>query len=172
MTDASDVTVEAVLQQQIANRWQPISYFSRKLKPAEVQYSMFDCELLAIYLSIRRFRHMVEGREFCVYTDHKPLIRALTSTSTQHSRRQIRHLDFVSQFTSVIRHVKGVENPVADALSRIELNTLTQHQGIDFEDMARALANDPDLAQFQRSLQLEAIPVPASTTALTCDLST
>ena len=41
--------------------------------------------------------------------------------------------------------------------------------------MARAQANDPDLAQFQRpssSLQLEAVPVPASTTTLTCDLST
>ena len=175
MTDASDVAVGAVLQQQIANRWQPIAYFSRKLKPAEVRYSTFDRELLAIYLSIRHFRHMVEGREFCVYTDHKPLTRALTSRSTQHSPRQIRHLDFVSQFTSDIRHVKGVENPVADALSRIELNALTQHQGIDFEDMARAQANDPDLAQFQRpssSLQLEAVPVPASTTTLTCDLST
>ena len=71
--------------------------------------------------------------------------------STQHSPRQIRHLDFVSQFTSDIRHVKGAENPVADALSRIELNGLAQHQGIDFEDMAKAQASDPDLTQFQQS---------------------
>ena len=150
MTDTSDVAVGAVLHQRAAGQWQPISYFSRKLKPAEVRYSTFDRELLAIYLSIRHFRHMVEGREFSVYTDHKPLTRALTSRSTQHSPRQIRHLDFVSQFTSDIRHVKGSENPVADALSRIELNSLTQQQGIDFEDMARAQTTDPDLAQFQQ----------------------
>ena len=143
MTDASDVAVGAVLHQRATGQWQPISYFSRKLKPAEVRYSAFDRELLAIYLSIRHFRHMVEGREFSVYTDHKPLTRALTSRSTQHSPRQIRHLDFVSQFTSDIRQVKGLENPVADALSRIELNSLTQHQGIDFEDMARAQLQTP-----------------------------
>ena len=136
MTDASDVAVGAVLQQQVADQWHPISYFSKKLKPAEVRYSTFDCELLAVYLSIRHFRYMVEGREFCVYTDHKPLTRALTSRSTQHSPRQVCHLDFVSQFTSDIRHVKGSKNPVADALSWIELNTLTQHQGIVFDDMA------------------------------------
>ena len=106
MTDASDVAVGAVLQQRAAGQWQPISLFSRKVKPAEVRYSALDRELLAIYLSLRHFRHMVEGREFSVYTDHKPLTRALTSRSTQHTPRQIRHLDFVSQFTSDIRHVK------------------------------------------------------------------
>ena len=175
MTDASDVAVGAVLHQRAAGQWQPISYFSRKLKPADVRYSTFDRELLAIYLSIRHFRHMVEAREFSVYTDHKPLTRALTSRSTQHSPRQIRHLDFVSQFTSDIRHVKGSENPVADALSRIELNSLTQHQGIDFEDMARAQTTDPDLAQFQQcssSLNLQTVPVPASNATIICNLST
>ena len=175
MTDASDVAVGAVFQQRAAGQWQPISFFSRKLKLAEVRYSAFDRELLAIYLSLRHFRHMVEGREFSVYTDHKPLTRALTSRSTQHTPCQIRHLDFVSQFTSDIRHVKGVENPVADALSRIELNALAQHQGIDFEDMAKAQTVDPDLAQFQQSssyLQLQAVPVPASITTIICDLST
>ena len=87
MSDASDVAVGAVLQQRVSGQWQPISYFSRKLKPAEVRYSAFDRELLAIYLSIRHFRHMVEGREFAVHTDHKPLTRALASRSTQHSPR-------------------------------------------------------------------------------------
>ena len=118
---------------------------------------------------------MVEGCEFSVYTDHKPLTRVLTSRSTQHSLRQIRHLDFVSQFTSDIRHIKAAENSAADALSRIELNTLTQQQGVDFIAMARAQARDPDLAQFQQSpssLQHQAVPIPASTTSITCDLST
>ena len=66
----------------------------------------------------------------------------------QHSPREIRHLDFVSQFTSNIRHAKGAENPVADALSQIELNGLAQHQGIDFEDMAKAQASDSVSAVF------------------------
>ena len=176
MSDASDVAVGAVLQQRVDQQWHPISYFSKKLKPAEVRYSTFDRELLAIYLSIRHFRHMVEGRQFCIYTDHKPLnTRALTSRSTQHSPRQIRHLDFVSQFTGDIRHVKGSDNLVADALSRIELNALTTHQGTDFEDMATAQANDQELTELRRSsssLRLQSVPVPASTTTIICDLST
>ena len=62
MTDASDVAVGAVLHQRAAGQWQPISYFSRKLKPAEVRYSTFDRELLAIYLSIRRERSVTWWR--------------------------------------------------------------------------------------------------------------
>ena len=35
MTDASDVAVDAVLQQFIQDEWRLITYFSRKLKPVE-----------------------------------------------------------------------------------------------------------------------------------------
>ena len=60
MTDASNIAVGAVLQQQVNNLWQPLSYFSRKLKPAETKYSTFDRELLAIYLAIKHFNHCVD----------------------------------------------------------------------------------------------------------------
>ena len=63
MADASDHAVGAVLQQQIGDGWQPIAYFSKKLHPAETKYSTFDRKLLAVYLSIKHFRHFVEGRE-------------------------------------------------------------------------------------------------------------
>ena len=59
LVDASDLAVGAVLQQQINSVWCPISYFSRKLRPAERQYSTFNRELLAIYLTICHFRHFV-----------------------------------------------------------------------------------------------------------------
>ena len=60
--DASDRAVGAVLEQQIDSVWCPISFFSRKLRPAERKYSTVDRELLAAYLAIRYFRHFVEGR--------------------------------------------------------------------------------------------------------------
>ena len=75
VTDASDTAVGAVLQQCIGGVWCPISYFSKKLKPPETRYSTFDRELLAVYLAIKHFQHFVEGREFHVLTDHKPLRR-------------------------------------------------------------------------------------------------
>ena len=40
--DASDFAVGGVLQQCIDNVWQPLSFFSKKLSPAETRYSAFD----------------------------------------------------------------------------------------------------------------------------------
>ena len=47
MTDASDNAVGAALQQNIGSSWQPIAFFSKKMKPAETLYSTFNRELLA-----------------------------------------------------------------------------------------------------------------------------
>ena len=87
----------------------PYRLFSTKIKPAETRYSAFDQELLAIYLANKQFRHFVKGRKFYVITDHKPLTFALTSKPSQHSPQQVRHLDYISQITTDIRHIKGEE---------------------------------------------------------------
>ena len=71
--DASDVAVGGVLQQYLNGMWQPLSFFSKKLNPAGTRYSAFDRELLAVYATIKHFRHNLEGRNFFVNTDHKPL---------------------------------------------------------------------------------------------------
>ena len=163
MTDASDVAVGGVLQQYIDGDWHPIAYFSRGLKSAETRYSTFDRELLAVYLAIRHFRYFVEGRQFHILTDHKPLVYALTTCSDKHSPRQARHLDFIAQFTADIRHVKGVDNIPADTLSRMETNALLDDSPpvIDFNAMAVAQETDPDIARLQSSqsaLRLKAHP--------------
>ena len=176
-TDASNVAVGAVLQQYINHCWCPIAYFSKKLQPAETRYSTFDRELLAIYLAIKHFRHFIEGRTFHILTDHKPLTYAMATQSDKYSPRQIRHLDYVSQFTSDIRHVKGANNPAADALSRIGTNALqvTQSSILDFEEIAAAQESDPDLLRScnsDTSLKLSKIPLPVSNTTIVCDVST
>ena len=79
--DASDFVVGGVLQQCIDNVWQPLSFFSKNLSPAETRYSAFDRELLAVYSTIRHFRHNFEGRKFYVNTDHKPLTYVMNSTT-------------------------------------------------------------------------------------------
>ena len=89
MTDASDVAVGAVLQQHIDDTWQPIAFFSKALRPPETRYSTFDSELLAIYLAIKHFRHFVEGREFYILPDHKPLTFALSTVTDKYTPRII-----------------------------------------------------------------------------------
>ena len=84
-------------------------------------FGLFEfVKMLAVYLGIKHFRHFLEGRSFHVLTDHKPLTYVLNSRSDRYSPRQTRQLDYISQFTSTIRHVHGMDNVVADALSRIK----------------------------------------------------
>ena len=154
--------------------------FSKKLKPAETRYSTFDKELLAIYLAIKHFRHFVEGRSFCVLTDHKPLTFALTLHSSNHSPCQARQLDFIAQFTSDIQHVKGADNQVADALSRINVSTLSviEVNGIDLEQMAAAQEEDQEIKHLltssklhRCSLAIKPVSLQSSQTTLLCDVS-
>ena len=70
MVDASDFAVGAALNQLVDSIWQPIAFFSKGLQPAEARYSTFSRELLAIYPSVRHFRHYLGGREF---TMSKPI---------------------------------------------------------------------------------------------------
>ena len=178
MTDASNSAVGAVLQQHFKGTWHPISFFSRKMTPAETRYSTFDRELLAIYLSIKHFTHFLEGRPFQVLTDHKPLTFALNTRSDRHSPRQARQLDYISQFTSTIRHVRGPDNVVADALSRIETNALLSGQPptVDFAAMATSQATDPQTRSLQSSpsstLVVETVTLSNSNDPLYCDVST
>ena len=116
--DASDSHVGSVLQQRVDNAWFPLAFFSKKLSDTERRYSAFDRELLAAYISVRHFRFMLEGREFTIFTDHKPLTHALFRTSPPWSARQQRQLAYLAEFTSTIVHVPGKENVVPDALSR------------------------------------------------------
>ena len=119
--------------------------------------------LLAIYLSIRHFRHCLEGREFYVLTDHKPLTHAVSASPDRYSPRETRHLDYVVQFTSDIRHINGTENVVADALSRLAVNALPASSPLDFALLSKAQQEDPDLQQSQStSLHLKEFPLPLS----------
>ena len=173
VTDASDHAVGAVLQQKVQQEWQPIAFFSKKLQPAETRYSTFGRELLAIYLGIRHFRHLLEGRDFTVFTDHRPITHALKSTTDRHSPRESRHLDYITQYTSDVRHISGVDNPVADALSRIHHLGNQYPDAIDLQDIASAQVSDPDIERLrkQSSLHIEQLTIPSTDVQLFCDVS-
>ena len=109
----------------------PLGFYSKKLSDAEKKYSAFDKELLALYLSIRHYRHYLEGRPFTVWTDHKPLCGALKS-STDRSPRQTRHLSFVAEFTTDIRHITGDSNVVADCLSCPSVSAVSLATNLDW----------------------------------------
>ena len=124
-TVASDIAIGGVLEQKIDGNLKPLAFFSRQLNKAEKNYSTIDRELLGIHSAILHFRYFLEGRDFTVYTDHKPLVAAMKKKSELKSGRQSRHLATISEFTTDIQHVTGKENVVADALSRAPVSQLT-----------------------------------------------
>jgi hypothetical protein len=124
-TDASNSHVGAVLQQKSHGSWQPLSFFSHKLSPTESRYSTFDRELLAAFLAVKHFRFSLEGRPFTLFTDHKPLVSALSKQSTPFSSRQQRNLSFLSEFKPTFVHLPGQKNLVADALSRPTISQIS-----------------------------------------------
>ena len=69
-TDASDVAIGAVLQQDFGKGLQPIAYDSRKLNDAERRYSTYDKELLAVVNACVTWRHYLRGKHFTLRTDH------------------------------------------------------------------------------------------------------
>lgn len=173
--DASDTAIGAALHQKIDGCLQPLAFYSKKFTITQQKYSTYDRELTAIYQSVSHFRYMIEGRICYIVTDHRPLIFAFRQKLENASPRRIRQLDFISQFSTDIRHTPGIDNAAADALSRVD----SVSQVIDYSRIALAQENDDELQNLlnnettkMNSLKLKHFPIPGSNKQLVCDTST
>lgn len=173
MTDASDHSLGAVLQQKDLEVWKPLAFFSKTMSANQRRYSVYDRELLAIYSAVKHFRRLIEGSEVTIYTDHKPLSYALTKiASNSDTPRRERQLNYISQFCSKIEYLKGEENTVADALSRIE--EIQCPTAIDFAQLSIDQSNDEELKKLkvQPNLKFADLTLPGMSRPITCELST
>ena len=171
-SDASDSAVGAVYEQLVGGVWQPLAFFSRQLRPPERKYSTFDRELLALYLAVRHFRNMLEGRPFTAFVDHKPLTGAMKKHADPWTARQQRHLAYISEFTTDLQHVSGKDNCAADCLSRVAASAVSLD--LDYAAMARDQASDPTVQQLRASpsgLTLAEGAVGDRRVKLLCDVS-
>jgi hypothetical protein len=94
----------------------PVAFYSKKLGQHELNWPAHEKELFTIKLALSKWRHYLHGRPFLVYTDNIACRWFLNHPSV--SPKLARWLDFFSQFDFELHHVKGVQNIVADALSR------------------------------------------------------
>ncbi|KAJ2923658.1 hypothetical protein H1R20_g13436, partial [Candolleomyces eurysporus] len=117
-TDASDTRMGAVLS--CGPSWKearPVAFDSMPFRGAELNYPVHEKELLAIVNALKKWRADLLGTEFFIYTDHRTLENF--HKQRDFSRRQARWMEYMSQFDGRIVYVKGEDNSVADALSRI-----------------------------------------------------
>ena len=84
ITDCSDKGARAVLTQEKKGTRIPVAYFHHTLTPAETRYTTTDKELLAVVLSVRKFRVYLTKR-FNLITDHQA-VRWLTGMNIHDER--------------------------------------------------------------------------------------
>ena len=126
-TDASDVAIGAILQQDTGMGLQPIAYASRKLHQAEVRYSAYERELLGIVWALGQWKHYFQGpHPIVIQTDHAPL-RHLPNQASINSRIW-KWLSILQGYDVDIQHIPGKRNP-ADSLSRQSVDDALKRKG-------------------------------------------
>src|SRR5262249_44814417 len=72
-TDWSQKAIGGWIGQEVQGKIQPIAYESRKLRPAERNYSPYDGELLALIHCLRIFQPYIHGQKVILRMDQKVL---------------------------------------------------------------------------------------------------
>lgn len=116
-TDASNCGVGAMLTQIVDGKEHPVAYMSKTLNAPEKNYSITERETLAVIVALEHWRCYLEnGQPFVVYTDHSALkwFLSLSNPSGRLARWGIR----LSSFNFIVKHRRGTDNVIPDALSR------------------------------------------------------
>ena len=127
-TDASQYQIGGVISQE----GRPIAYFSRKLNSAQRNYTVTAKELLSIVETLKAFKTILLGHNIKVYTDNKNLTY---DNSDYSSDRILRQRLVIEEYRAELIYIKGENNVVADALSRIPTQPLTNPEAAADEEL-------------------------------------
>ena len=98
--------------------WYLVVYYSKKLTPLELNYDIYNKELLAIVTALKEQRVFLQEiiELFIIKTNYKNLTGFLTTKKL--NQRQVRQVEILIEYYFEIKHVKGTDNIKADILSR------------------------------------------------------
>lgn len=153
-TDASNFALGAVLSQGTYGNDRPIHFASRTLNKTEESYSATEKELLAIVWALKVFRSYLYGQKVKIFTDHQPLTYNLSPKNC--NRKLMNWRNFIEEHDYEIIYRPGKSNVVADALSRIQINSLTptQHSAED-DDSHYIISTEVPLNTFRHQIIIE-----------------
>lgn len=137
----------------------PLAFLSKALAPKNLGLSIYEKEFLAIIHVVDKWRSYLLHNQFIIKTDHqslKYLLEQKISTPVQH-----KYLTKLLGFDYRIEYKKGVENRVADALSRVtqemvECNVLTMLKPAWMTEIQASYENDATT----QSIILECVTIP------------
>jgi hypothetical protein len=96
----------------------PVCYFSKKFNKHQFNYSTIEKEALALVWALLHFDVYVGGgaHPVVVFSDHNPL--TFLHSLQNPNQHLMRWALFLQPYHLQIYHIRGVENVMADALSR------------------------------------------------------
>ena len=118
-TDASIEGLGAVLsQKQDDGRYHPVAYASRGLKGGELKYHYSKLEFLALkWAMTEQFKEYLQYQPFLVRTDNNPLTYVMTMPNLDAIGH--RWVAAMAGYNFEIEYIRGTDNKVANALSRV-----------------------------------------------------
>ena len=92
-----------------------VAFISKNLTGAQINWSVKEKECFAIVYALKKFKYLLRGRTFKLFTDHRNLLYLDSESSAKvvHWRLAIQNYDFT------LGHIAGEQNIVADQLSRL-----------------------------------------------------
>ena len=112
--DASDYGIGAVLMQQ----GKPISFLSKAIGPKSAGLSTYDKEAMAILEALKKWKHYFSASSLVIKTDQQSLRYIQDQKLTEGIQHKL--LVKLLGYNYSVEYKKGVENRVADALSRVK----------------------------------------------------
>jgi hypothetical protein len=113
---------------------QVIAICSKKLSPTAVKWSTIQKKGYGIFFANHKFDYYLRGKPFTIETDHNNLLWMESSEVPMIIRWRI----YLQSFDFKIRHIKGRDNTVADALSRLLL-LVTVYDDMDADEAYHTL---------------------------------
>ncbi|KAL1223551.1 putative mitochondrial protein [Cardamine amara subsp. amara] len=121
MCDASDYAVGTVLGQRIDKKLHVIHYASRTLDEAQGRYATTKKKMLVVVFAIEKFRSYLVDHKVTIYTDHAALRHIYAKKDTK--PRLLKWILLMQEYDLEIVDKKGIENGVADHLSRMRIDS-------------------------------------------------
>ena len=119
-TDASDYGVGGYLFQTIDAKEIPVAFVSKSLSVTQLRWNVIQKEAFAIFHCITFLESLLRDREFTIRTDHRNLLFIHQNSNPMITRWFMA----ISQFSYKIEFISGVDNGIADSMSRLCRNNM------------------------------------------------
>ena len=131
-TDSSAHQLGAVIMQE----GKPLAFYSRKMNSAQRRYTTGEQELLSIVETLKEFRNILLGQQLIVHTDHKNILYGKLSND-----RIARWRLLLEEYGPTYVHIKGKDNVVADALSRLNADFPADSMNVGSDEQGQVSAH-------------------------------